>query len=323
LTAVLAVALAACAHPGPASTAPTDAGHAWTPWSAPANGLSLRVRLPARALRGDRIEVRAGLRFDPAALPPGVTHFDGRVFEDRLRLHFEDPRTGSRVDVEDDDVSERIVETVDPDAPAAGPDDPRFFPIRAGDAGEKEVRFLLARAWDALGPGDWWVSASLEEHRPNTLPFAWTGRAVTEPLALRIDDAPPRRTEVRVPTALRLRRGRAPGVAEVRFGPEESEVVSVESRNGFILGTERWDGVGDSGSWGWGESAPDVHPLVDTLSDLPAGPLDRTYRFVIFEAALTPGSSIGPMQGHNGYRVLWSRALRVTATAGEIEALRR
>ena len=297
-------------------------GMAWTPWTAPVHGLSMRALLPTAARRGDAVPVRVRLRFDPAGLLPGVTCFDGRALEDRLRMHFEDPVTGARVDLEDDD-AERALTRIGPHDGPSGPVDPLLFPIRPAEVREWEVEFSLARAWDALGPGEWRVRASLDVAGEWRGTSSWQGRIETGPVVLRIEDAPPRRMAVRVPSALRLRTGGTAGSVEVHYGPAEAEIVLVDARNGFATGNAHGGEEDGASASGWGDGTPHVEAGVDLIQEPEEGPLDRTYRFEVFEfprQTRTEGL-VSPDRDRASYRVLWSRSLRVTATAEEMLAL--
>ncbi|MCK6479340.1 MAG: hypothetical protein HUU06_03380 [Planctomycetaceae bacterium] len=292
----------------------------WTGWTPAEKGLSLCAALPPRAERGDRLPAHIVLRFDPASLPAGVTHLDAGRIEDSVRLLFRNRETGATVEVEDD--NEKVIEVPtfegDPESTLAALEERGWIPLAGGGERSWEIGFLLARAWDALPPGEWEVRVALEEPSLEDCRRLWAGRLVSDPLPLAIEEAPPRLTRFPAPRALRLAPGRSRGTVDVVFGPRESEVVAIETRNGFDLAveveTERGSGLS-------GLLWPAIDPVIATLSADHTGPLEGTWTIRLLEAPADSG--LGLFHFHGRGRILWERTLRLRATAEEVDAMRR
>lgn len=327
--AALSLLLTACTSaPLPASlpvSDPKDPGHAWSAWTAPVDGLSIRASLPELVHRGERVPVDLALRFDPSLLPPGARFFDARHVEDRVVLLFRNRDTGATAEVSDDN-QEWILETPLQEGSPEGSDraEPGWIPIENGPDRFLHIPFHLVWAWEALPPGNWEVGARLDVPPYGKNPILWSGTVTTPTLPVLVEEAPPRHLRVQVPTRLRIRTGAVLHTVEVGFGPIETEFVDLEPRNGFTLGAS-WGKDGNSMSTFW-PSCWEGFAFDDYFDRLDRGdtdPLDQTYELEIFETAEVPGNPLVLMLGHGGYRTLWKRSFRVTATATEIEALRR
>ncbi len=333
----MALLLAACAAnpaPAPAPEVPASAEAAWSAWTEPVNGVSCRFSLPARVRRGDRVSAVLALRFDAASRLPGVKYFDAGHLDERVRLLLRNWDTGRTAEVGIHDYV-RVLETPVLEEPGQEGQakrervvPPDWIPLDGAPAKEWPFRFRLAKAWEVVTPGTWEARVALEEEPRADAPDLRAGTATTAPQPLVVEEAPLRRIRARVPAAFHLRAdpGFGDGIEITnRDGP--TEVVDIEARNGFLLGC-RVDVPGSGGVCGYGADLEEGEDYDSGWSGMsmtagPDGAFDRTCEASVFEYVSDEEDLFGVEFGRNGYRTLWRRSFRVTATAGEVEALRR
>ena len=309
---------------------PRDIPHdpSWSAWTDPERGLSARFSFQKRTPRGERLASGLALRFDPAGLPAGVTHFDPWGLERDVRLLLTSPERNTTVEIA----------AVDPqEGPPMGPRTleeewgPKALPLGPGAATELQLWFPLAAAWETLLPGTWEarLAVAVKEHPQDPPPHAegtpapvlWTGAFTTGPVRVIVDEAPPVILRLHVPTRLRMVpwAGTGAGVA-VGCLAEDREVVELRTRNGFTVGVEvRTEGRGGRGQSG---TSPRLE-YVDGLEHDHEGPFAAGYIIEIYETGEEYRYHVPYSTDHPTYRSLWKREFRVEATAEEIEALQR
>lgn len=315
--AVLALALLGCATP---SDPQVPAGSRWSIWTEPVAGVSARAFLPARVVRGDRVPVEFVLRLHPDPAVPERIHLDARNIIDRVSQVLRRPGDGPSISVETDDVDFALDGSSVPDE-RTGADWPRFADSPSVAC---RLEIPLARAWEEVDAGSWEACVEFKGRVIGEGAEATSVVVRTEPLPVLVDPAPPRHQLLRPPARLRLDAAED-GFVVVRFDPGSSDVVDLQPRYGFVV-MMRVDSTWGSGSASWHTSPSHVlgdDQEVDRLLPVDKGPLDKTYEVDIFEIASDPGMLFWFFEKHEGYRSLWKGTFRVTATAAEVEALRR
>lgn len=276
ILAIVALASLAAAFPPRSSSA--EDGRVFGP---PVAGLELHADGPAKALRGDTIEVDLRLRVDaaaPRAAPDQGPTIDLRhpAYFSRLRLT---PFEGGR---------EIVVVPTDPTAGMLDPPppegDPTERPVRSGESIGR-VGFPLASRWKRVTPGRFRCVVEFvhegEAHR-NAVQGTWRGTLVSQPFDLEITKAPERFLEVQVPAAL--------------LGGGVDGALRLPVRNGFAVGLN-WPG----GSLGG--NAEDVTHFDEQIARI-ATSRGRP-EFTLFETSYLPEHMWHPGPGKGHYRVLW------------------
>jgi hypothetical protein len=271
--------MVACGVPSPSAAEPQ-------PEAGPKHqGLSLRVKAPQAAARGDDLVVDLFLRVDTRDLPSGTT-IDLRSPDHFARLVLTPEAGGEPVTIRPRDPTFGMPDPPPPEG------EPR---TRAALDGMQlgAVPFPLATVWDVVEGGRWQgvVELALEgEPRGRPIEGEWKGTLRSQPFPVAIESPPQRWLELRVPPAL----------LGADDGPRA--IMRLPIRNGFAVGMD----YGKDHNTQLGTGAPKAGVFDDALLEIsqPEGP----QTFVIFETSYHPEHFWHPAPGTHHYRVLWRRS---------------
>jgi hypothetical protein len=299
---VLTIFATGCTAAGPATLLPQRTAV----WGPEVKGLRARFMAPAEIEQNAPLAVAFELRWDPGAVPVGITGFDRYFADTRLRLTLTNMATG-RADE---------IGPYEFDGPSPGPNRGQYVSPLDGTAIKPiTTKFPLRAAGERLEPGmyDCVVSyASERGYRGYTKGQSpkglWRGELRTAPMRLIVKPEVLRPVTFLVPRRLRLTRD-----LKVVYLPEDTDRVTAMLGNGMYVGTRIVCHSGSQEVFQELDGGPppqpdgpipidDWHPGESRLADGQA-----QYTIEVLATADPPHHMWGPEPGFDDYKTLWKK----------------